>query len=96
MNHLCAIPEIREIGLIIGTLYDNMVTFSVNAAPPQRPEAPPVCPKCGSHRTEVIGKSDDVLKRTVRCNACGAISTVPVNDASIFIANGPYDAAGAA
>ena len=73
-----------------------MVTFTVNAAPTWRPETPPVCPKCGSHRTEVIGKSDDPLKRTVRCNACGAISTVPVNEASVFIASDPSDAVGAA
>jgi uncharacterized Zn finger protein len=37
-------------------------------------EAPPVCPKCGSHRTEVIGKTD-ANKNIVRCNACGTISS---------------------
>ena len=44
------------------------------------PTAPPVCPKCGSHRTEIIGTADDPTKRTVRCNTCGAISTVAVNE----------------
>jgi tRNA(Ile2) C34 agmatinyltransferase TiaS len=39
----------------------------------RRPEAPPVCPKCGSHRTEVIGKTE-TDKAIVRCHACGTIS----------------------
>ena len=64
-----------------------MVHFSTKLEVVYRPAAPPVCPKCGSHRTEVIGKSDDPTKRTVRCNACGAISTVPVNEAATFIAD---------
>ena len=32
---------------------------------------PPTCPKCGSHRTEVVGRSDDGRTLTVRCNSCG-------------------------
>ncbi len=40
-----------------------------------RPGVPPVCPKCGSHRTEVIGKTD-ADKDIVRCHACGAISKI--------------------
>lgn len=64
-----------------------MVHFSPKLEAVYRPSAPPVCPKCGSHRTEVIGKSDDPTKQTVRCNACGAISTVPVNEAATFIAD---------
>jgi len=41
-------------------------------------QPPPVCPKCGSHRTEVVGINDrgDVV---LRCNACGERSTVSVN-----------------
>ena len=65
-----------------------MVQFSTKAGSAYQPTAPPVCPKCGSHRTEVIGKSDDPTKRTVRCNACGAISTVPVNEASMYMPEG--------
>lgn len=42
-------------------------------APPQ------LCPKCGSHRTEVIGRSEDGTVITVRCNACGATSQVDVD-----------------
>jgi hypothetical protein len=70
-----------------------MVNFTTNVEFLHRPEAPPVCPKCGSHRTQVIGKSDDPTKQTVRCNACGAISAVPVNDAAPFI---PQEATSAA
>ena len=36
---------------------------------------PPTCPKCGSHRTEVVGRSDDGRTLTVRCNSCGERST---------------------
>src|SRR3989442_15704881 len=32
--------------------------------------APPTCPKCGSHRTEVAVCSDDGRAVTVRCNDC--------------------------
>jgi uncharacterized Zn finger protein len=57
-----------------------MVHFASKIEAVQRPVVPPVCPKCGNHRTEIIGKGDDPTKRTVRCNACGAISTVPVSE----------------
>ena len=40
---------------------------------------PPTCPKCGSHRTEVVGRSDDGRTLTVRCNACGERSTREVD-----------------
>jgi hypothetical protein len=43
---------------------------------------PPVCPKCGSHRTEVIGLSDDLKLKFIRCNACGFRSAVPNTNAS--------------
>ena len=62
-----------------------MVQFTTKLGSAYHPTAPPVCPKCGSHRTQIIGKTDDPTKRTVRCNACGAISTVPVNDAAMFV-----------
>jgi uncharacterized Zn finger protein len=57
-----------------------MVHFAAKDGPMHRPPPPQVCPKCGSHRTQVIGKLDDATIRTVRCNACGAISTVPVSE----------------
>lgn len=61
-----------------------MVHFAGKLEVVNRPTTPPVCPKCGSHRTEIIGKLDDPTKRTVRCNVCGAISTVPVSEAESF------------
>jgi len=39
---------------------------------------PPTCPKCGSHRTEVVGRSDNGTTLVVRCNACGERSRVNV------------------
>jgi transcription elongation factor Elf1 len=45
----------------------------------QRPS--PLCPKCGSHRTEVVGMSKDLKKTFLRCNACGARSEVSAYDA---------------
>ena len=40
--------------------------------------APPLCPKCGSHKTEIVGRSDDLKSVTLRCNACGERSQMPV------------------
>ena len=37
------------------------------------------CPKCGSHRTEVIDRSDDARSATVRCNECGNRSGVLID-----------------
>lgn len=47
-----------------------------------RPPGPYVCPKCGSHRTRVIGMTDDPNLVKLRCGACGAISTVNKQDAA--------------
>jgi uncharacterized Zn finger protein len=47
-----------------------------------RPQGPYVCPKCGSHRTQVIGMTDDPNRVKVRCGACGVISTVNKQDAA--------------
>jgi hypothetical protein len=41
---------------------------------------PPVCPKCGSHRTEVVGMIDAPPALVVRCNVCGARSIVPLDE----------------
>jgi hypothetical protein len=35
---------------------------------------PALCPKCGSHRTEVVGLDGPVV--TIRCNACGERSQI--------------------
>jgi transcription elongation factor Elf1 len=45
----------------------------------QRPS--PLCPKCGSHRTEIIGLSKDLKKTFLRCSACGAHSEVSAYEA---------------
>jgi len=39
---------------------------------------PPTCPKCGSHRTEVVGRSDNGTTLVLRCNACGDRSHVTI------------------
>ena len=39
---------------------------------------PPTCPKCGSHRTEVVGRSDNGTTLVLRCNACGERSRVTI------------------
>src|SRR5580700_863160 len=56
------------------TLYDSMVHY--NPDPRDAAHAPPpVCPKCGSHRTEIVGTSAGGIL-TVRCNSCGERSTI--------------------
>jgi translation initiation factor 2 beta subunit (eIF-2beta)/eIF-5 len=42
---------------------------------PKSPQPPQLCTKCGSHRTQIIGRLEDG-KLIIRCNACGAHSTV--------------------
>lgn len=59
------------------TIYDNMVHYDpLNAAH----QPPPICPKCGSHRTEVVGITDTPPALIVRCSACGARSTLPMDE----------------
>lgn len=45
---------------------------------------PPICPKCGSHRTEIVGVdgSQDGRMLILRCNSCGERSTVPAEPLS--------------
>jgi uncharacterized Zn finger protein len=54
---------------------------AVHAAAQTRP---PICPKCGSHRTEIVGRTDNGATLVVRCNACGERSRVnlPLDDGS--------------
>jgi hypothetical protein len=55
--------------------YDIMVHYNHPEQP--RPPAPPqLCAKCGSHRTQIIGRLEDGKTLIIRCNACGAHSTV--------------------
>jgi len=48
------------------------------------PYPPRTCPKCGSHRTQIVGISNEGQTIVLRCNACGARSEVtpPLEDAS--------------
>jgi len=41
---------------------------------------PPVCPKCGSHRTQVVGRSHDAKTVIVRCSSCGERSSIAMED----------------
>ena len=40
---------------------------------------PQICPKCGSHRTQIVGRLEDGKTLILRCNACGALSTLLPN-----------------
>ena len=51
-----------------------MVHYDRSANSIQRP--PPSCPKCGSHRTQIVGLSDEGQTVVVRCTACGERSEV--------------------
>jgi hypothetical protein len=53
-----------------------MVHYNPDAAPAVH-TPPPVCPKCGSHRTQIVGRSEGGVL-TIRCNNCGERSTIGV------------------
>ena len=57
----------------IATRYDIMVHYG---HPDPKPQPPQLCGKCGSHRTQIIGRLEDGKTLIIRCNACGAHSTV--------------------
>jgi hypothetical protein len=65
-----------------------MVHYNVPFVLAQIP--PPLCPKCGSHRTEIVGRSADGETVVLRCNACGERSrvTIPSSDAAPFLPSG--------
>jgi hypothetical protein len=50
---------------------------------------PPLCPKCGSHRTEIVGQSPDGRVLIIRCNACGERSEVDTRTMGFTM--GTYD-----
>ena len=60
-------------GKTVATVWDAMVYYRQNAQAVQLP--PPICPKCGSHRTQIVGNSTDA-KNIIRCNACGVRSMI--------------------
>lgn len=43
----------------------------------------PLCPKCGSPNTEVIGRLDDGRTLILRCDECGSHSTVITPDVDV-------------
>ena len=47
-----------------------------HADPPYRTlqKPPPICPKCGSHRTQIVGLADNGGTIVVRCTVCDARS----------------------
>ena len=57
------------------------------------PVPPPICPKCGSHRTQIVGMSNDGSTVIVRCNFCGERSEIalPSDDEASAPAAGPLD-----
>jgi uncharacterized Zn finger protein len=56
------------------TLYDSMVHYDPTVVTAHR--HPPTCPKCGSHKTQIVGLSKDGQTVVVRCNSCGERSEV--------------------
>jgi hypothetical protein len=62
-------------GKDIATKDDIMVHYN-HPEQPKPPMAPQLCTKCGSHRTQIIGRLEDGKTLIIRCNACGAHSTV--------------------
>jgi hypothetical protein len=40
---------------------------------------PQICPQCGSHRTQIVGRLEDGKTLILRCNACGGFSTLLPN-----------------
>ena len=43
-------------------------------------QVPPMCPKCGSHRTQVVGRSNDSKTLTLRCGECAERSVVVITE----------------
>ena len=68
------------------TLYDYMVHYNPRYIAAQPP--PPMCPKCGNHRTEVVGLSDDGRTMILRCHVCGERSEMKMASAEPLTAAG--------
>lgn len=66
-----------QLARALMTVYDTMVHYD----PRQASQTPPrICPKCGSHRTEIVGMTEVPPAIVLRCNACGARSSVPMEE----------------
>ena len=66
------------------TSWDYMVHYDRTLALHQ---PPPICPKCGSHRTHIVGLSTDGKTVAVRCNACGERSEVKITQETTDLAS---------
>lgn len=55
-------------------------------------QPPPICPKCGSHKTQIVGLSDDGQTVILRCNACGERSEVKMEDSAGLVDSKPVPA----
>jgi transcription elongation factor Elf1 len=64
----------------LATVYDIMVYYRQSTLHTSTQQPPPVCPKCGSHRTQVVGRSNDAKTVVVRCSSCGERSSVAVGE----------------
>ena len=64
-----------------------MVHYGQDCFPVQ--PLPPTCPKCGSHRTQVVGRSNDSRTVIIRCSACGERSSVVVGEDSTSSGHAP-------
>jgi hypothetical protein len=43
---------------------------------------PPLCPGCGSHRTQVVGSVDQTAGRRIRCLTCEQMWVLIANEPS--------------
>ena len=66
------------------TLYDIMVHYFNSNARFAAQAPPPLCPKCGNHRTEIVGRSADEKTIIIRCAVCGERSELPA-DADAYV-----------
>jgi hypothetical protein len=62
-----------------------MVHYGVGELQSASPTLPPLCPTCGSHRTEIVGRSKDGRSVTVRCRSCGERSAITLEPATAAV-----------
>ena len=68
------------------TLHDIVVHYFNSSARFAAQALPPLCPKCGNHRTEIVGRSADEKVIIIRCAGCGERSEVPA-DTGAFVSS---------